>query len=53
MCIFRHLYDFVQIGGGARFLNLQAKSECWNFVGLMPMLFIVIQLHEKAMVLYC
>jgi hypothetical protein len=28
MCIFRHLYDFVQIGGGARFLNLQAKSEC-------------------------
>ena len=39
MCIFRHLYDVVQLGGGARFLNLQAKSEWLNFVGLIPMLF--------------
>ena len=39
MCIFRHLYDFVEQGGSQRFLNLQARNECLNFLGIIPMLF--------------
>ena len=38
MCVFRHLYDFVQKGGHARFLNKQEQGECYNFSGLLPML---------------
>ena len=39
MCIFRHLYDFVQREGGYQWLNLRARNECLNFVGLIPMLY--------------
>lgn len=39
MSVFRRLYDMVEQGGEARYLTDIEREECWNFIGIIPMLF--------------
>eukprot|EP00438_Fugacium_kawagutii_P035192 Skav232767 [mRNA] locus=scaffold1229:242985:248589:- [translate_table: standard] len=39
MSVFRRLYDFVEQGGDARYLTVLEREECWNFIGIIPLLF--------------